>query len=102
MSYVYDAHIFHYAVEGGLVFMCMADGDFGRRLPFAFIDDVVRRWTETYAEPNPNPNPTPNPHPHQVPSAMRLARTLRAASRVRSSSSCTPTPRWAMRTATTT
>ena len=50
MSYVYDAHIFHYAVEGGLVFMCMADGDFGRRLPFAFIDDVVRRWTETYAD----------------------------------------------------
>ena len=46
---MYDAHTFHYAVEGGLVFMCMADGDFGRRLPFAFIDDIVRRWTETYA-----------------------------------------------------
>ena len=44
---MYDAHPFHYAVEGGLVFMCMADGDFGRRLPFAFIDDIVRRWTET-------------------------------------------------------
>eukprot|EP00320_Phaeocystis_rex_P003373 CAMPEP_0119068342 /NCGR_PEP_ID=MMETSP1178-20130426/10760_1 /TAXON_ID=33656 /ORGANISM="unid sp, Strain CCMP2000" /LENGTH=283 /DNA_ID=CAMNT_0007050043 /DNA_START=35 /DNA_END=883 /DNA_ORIENTATION=- len=50
MSYVYDAHTFHYAVEGGLVFMCMADGDFGRRLPFAFIDDVVRRWSETYGD----------------------------------------------------
>ena len=47
---MYDAHTFHYAVEGGLVFMCMADGDFGRRLPFAFIDDIVRRWTETYAD----------------------------------------------------
>ena len=46
---MYDAHTFHYAVEGGLVFMCMADGDFGRRLPFAFIDDIVRRWTETCA-----------------------------------------------------
>ena len=59
---MYDAHTFHYAVEGGLVFMCMADGDFGRRLPFAFIDDIVRRWTETY-NVTPNPNPNPNPYP---------------------------------------
>ena len=56
---MYDAHTFHYAVEGGLVFMCMADGDFGRRLPFAFIDDIVRRWTETYAVTlTCHPNPT--------------------------------------------
>jgi len=50
MSYVYDSHIFHYSVSGGLVFMCMADGDFGRRVPFAFLDDIVRRWQETYGQ----------------------------------------------------
>ena len=70
---MYDAHIFHYTVEGGLVFMCMADGDFGRRLPFAFIDDVVRRWTEMYAAtPTPNPNPDPNLHPHLHPKPKQV------------------------------
>ena len=50
MSYVYDSHIFHYAVSGGLVFLCMADSEFGRRVPFAFLDDVIRRWQETYGQ----------------------------------------------------
>lgn len=50
MSYVYDKHVFHYAVQDGLVFLCMADEDFGRRVPFAFIDDVKTRWFNTYGE----------------------------------------------------
>lgn len=50
MSYVYDAHVFHYVVSGGLVFLCMADGDFGRRVPFLFLDDIVRRWVEAYGQ----------------------------------------------------
>mmetsp|Transcript_16661 Transcript_16661/g.43168 ORF Transcript_16661/g.43168 Transcript_16661/m.43168 type:complete len:260 (+) Transcript_16661:1-780(+) len=50
MSYVYDRHVFHYAVQDGLVFLCMADEDFGRRVPFAFIDDVKTRWFNTYGD----------------------------------------------------
>jgi len=48
MSYVYDRHIFHYVVTEGLVFLCMADEDFGRRLPFTFLDDVIKRWMNAY------------------------------------------------------
>lgn len=50
MSYVYDSHIFHYIVSGGLVYLCMADEDFGRSTPFHFLDDVMRRWVDTYAD----------------------------------------------------
>lgn len=50
MSYVYDSHVFHYVVSGGLVYLCMADGDFGRRVPFLFLDDIVQRWVGAYGQ----------------------------------------------------
>jgi len=48
MSYVYDRHIFHILVEEGLTFLCMADEEFGRRIPFAFLDDIKNRFIATY------------------------------------------------------
>eukprot|EP00163_Fabomonas_tropica_P027286 TRINITY_DN5210_c0_g1_i5.p1 TRINITY_DN5210_c0_g1~~TRINITY_DN5210_c0_g1_i5.p1 ORF type:complete len:261 (+),score=73.83 TRINITY_DN5210_c0_g1_i5:488-1270(+) len=48
MSYVYDRHIFHYVVEDGIVYLCMADEEFGRRLPFAFLDDIKNRFKSSY------------------------------------------------------
>ena len=50
MSYVYDSHVFHYVVAHGITYMCMADADFGRGVPFAFLDDITRRWSTTYGE----------------------------------------------------
>jgi len=50
MSYVYDRHIFHYIVEDGLTYLCMADEEFGRRIPFAFLDDIKNRFRATYGD----------------------------------------------------
>lgn len=43
-SYEYDEHVFHVLVDGDLVFMCMCDHDFGRVLPFHFLNEVRKRW----------------------------------------------------------
>lgn len=50
MSYTYDAHVFHYIVEGGITFLCMADVELRRRLPFAFLADVKSRFETTYGD----------------------------------------------------
>jgi len=50
MSYVYDRHIFHYMVDSGITFLCMADEEFGRRLPFAYLEDLKNRFKASYGE----------------------------------------------------
>mmetsp|Transcript_19263 Transcript_19263/g.45040 ORF Transcript_19263/g.45040 Transcript_19263/m.45040 type:complete len:219 (-) Transcript_19263:216-872(-) len=50
MSYVYDRHIFHIMVFDGITFLCMADEEFGRRIPFMFLDDVKSRFNATYGD----------------------------------------------------
>jgi len=50
MSYVYDRYLFHYVAENGLVYMCMADEDFGRRVPFAFLEDIKNRFKSAYGD----------------------------------------------------
>ncbi|KAG2521686.1 hypothetical protein JM16_006111 [Phytophthora kernoviae] len=50
MSYVYDHHIFHYIVEGGVTYLCMADDDLKRRVPFLFLEDMKNRFQATYGE----------------------------------------------------
>lgn len=50
MSYVYDRHIFHYIVDDGITYLCMADEEFGRRIPFAFLDDIKSRFKATYGD----------------------------------------------------
>ena len=37
-TYVYDRYLFHYVREAGIVYLCMADEAFGRRIPFAFLE----------------------------------------------------------------
>lgn len=49
MSYVYDKHIFHYVVDNGITFLCMADEDVKRRITFAFLEDIKRLWRGKYA-----------------------------------------------------
>eukprot|EP00161_Ancyromonas_sigmoides_P025470 TRINITY_DN8531_c0_g3_i1.p2 TRINITY_DN8531_c0_g3~~TRINITY_DN8531_c0_g3_i1.p2 ORF type:complete len:258 (-),score=67.48 TRINITY_DN8531_c0_g3_i1:165-938(-) len=48
MSYAYDRHVFHYVVEDGIVYMCMADEAFARRVAFAFLDDARSAFRSAY------------------------------------------------------
>ncbi|KYQ90809.1 synaptobrevin domain-containing protein [Tieghemostelium lacteum] len=50
MSYVYEKYIFHYLVDETLTYLCMADEEFGRRLPFAFLEDVKNRFKSIYGD----------------------------------------------------
>ncbi|KAI8053730.1 synaptobrevin domain-containing protein [Syncephalis plumigaleata] len=49
LTYVYDRYLFHYISQNGLVYMCMADDAFGRRIPFAFLEDIKTRFTSLYS-----------------------------------------------------
>ena len=48
MSYLYDKHVFHYIVESGLTYLCMADESLKRRIPFAYLADVKERFKSTF------------------------------------------------------
>eukprot|EP01094_Clydonella_sp_ATCC50884_P012143 TRINITY_DN2205_c0_g1_i1.p2 TRINITY_DN2205_c0_g1~~TRINITY_DN2205_c0_g1_i1.p2 ORF type:complete len:234 (-),score=61.86 TRINITY_DN2205_c0_g1_i1:197-856(-) len=50
MSYVYDQHVFHYKMDDALIYLCMADQGFGRRLPFAYLDDIQTRWKSMFGD----------------------------------------------------
>eukprot|EP00043_Microstomoeca_roanoka_P000942 m.30084 g.30084 ORF g.30084 m.30084 type:complete len:246 (-) comp10576_c0_seq1:542-1279(-) len=41
-TYVYDRYLFHYTREDGVVYLCMADESFGRRVPFQFLAQIVK------------------------------------------------------------
>lgn len=49
-SYGYDRHMFHYIVDDGITYLCMADADFGMRIPFAFLEDIKNRFRATYGD----------------------------------------------------
>ena len=48
MSYVYDKHVFHYVVSSGITYMCMSEQSCRRRVAFAFLEDIKRRFTSAY------------------------------------------------------
>ncbi|KAK3818412.1 MAG: putative vesicle-associated membrane protein [Benniella sp.] len=50
LTYVYDRYLFHYICEDGLTYMCMADDSFGRRIPFAFLQDIKTKFLEQYGQ----------------------------------------------------
>ncbi|KAJ8606759.1 hypothetical protein CTAYLR_009571, partial [Chrysophaeum taylorii] len=50
MSYVYDRHVFHYVVENGITYLCMAAETTRRRVAFAFLEDAKIRFSSHYAE----------------------------------------------------
>lgn len=50
MSYVYDRHVFHYVVEDGMTYLCMADNKSRRRVAFAFLEDAKIRFTRQYSQ----------------------------------------------------
>ncbi|KAF9105594.1 hypothetical protein BGX29_011894 [Mortierella sp. GBA35] len=50
LTYVYDRYLFHYICHDGLTYMCMADDTFGRRIPFAFLQDIKTRFLTQYSQ----------------------------------------------------
>eukprot|EP00699_Malawimonas_sp_californiana_P001598 EC715849.1.p1 GENE.EC715849.1~~EC715849.1.p1 ORF type:complete len:201 (+),score=33.17 EC715849.1:50-652(+) len=50
VSYVYDRYVFHCCVDDGLIYICMTDQDFPRRIPFAFLDDIKSKFKAAYGD----------------------------------------------------
>ncbi|KAF3774097.1 Vesicle-associated membrane protein 713 [Nymphaea thermarum] len=48
VSYSQDRYIFHVKRTDGLTVLCMADDTAGRRIPFAFLEDIHSRFVKTY------------------------------------------------------
>ncbi|KAF5833666.1 R-SNARE protein, VAMP71-family [Dunaliella salina] len=48
VSYTQDRHMFHCLVRDGLTFLVMAEESFGRRIPFALLEDVKNRFLASY------------------------------------------------------
>ncbi|KAG8900562.1 hypothetical protein FRB99_005974 [Tulasnella sp. 403] len=49
LTYVWEQYLFHYVSEGGLTFLVMADDSVGRRMPFAFLGELQRRFTDQHS-----------------------------------------------------
>ncbi|XP_074576490.1 vesicle-associated membrane protein 711-like [Curcuma longa] len=47
-SYSQDRYIFHVKRTDGLTVLCVADDTAGRRIPFAFLEDIHGRFVKTY------------------------------------------------------
>eukprot|EP01134_Creolimax_fragrantissima_P006973 CFRG6973T1 len=47
MSYIYDRYLFHYIVQDGYTYLCMANEEFQRRIAFAFLVDIQSRFQTT-------------------------------------------------------
>ncbi|KAL0735324.1 hypothetical protein Bca4012_011534 [Brassica carinata] len=43
-----DRYIFHILRSDGLTFLCMANDDFGRRIPFSYLEDIHMRFMKNY------------------------------------------------------
>ncbi|KAM7492959.1 hypothetical protein LguiB_027568 [Lonicera macranthoides] len=48
VSYSQDRYIFHVKRTDGLTVLCMADDTAGRRIPFAFLEDMHQKFVRTY------------------------------------------------------
>ncbi|XVE71500.1 hypothetical protein DITRI_Ditri10aG0155800 [Diplodiscus trichospermus] len=47
-SFSHDRYIFHVKRTDGLTVLCMADDASGRRIPFAFLEDIHQKFVKTY------------------------------------------------------
>jgi len=50
MSYIYDNFVFHYQVTDGITYLCLADEQQKRRLPFLFLGDIKDKFTAQYGD----------------------------------------------------
>ncbi|XP_010535700.1 PREDICTED: vesicle-associated membrane protein 714 [Tarenaya hassleriana] len=45
-----DHYIFHILRSDGLIFLCMANDTFGRRIPFSYLEDIHMRFMKNYGK----------------------------------------------------
>ena len=50
MSYSQDKFVFHVLVRQGLSFVVVAGSELGRRIPFAFLEDIQSKFRKKYGE----------------------------------------------------
>jgi len=48
VSYAQERHMYHILVNDGIAFLCMAEEGFGRRIPYAFLEDIKNEFFATY------------------------------------------------------
>ncbi|KAL9708569.1 hypothetical protein Ac2012v2_008278 [Leucoagaricus gongylophorus] len=44
LTYIWEQYLFHYVSEGGYTYLVMADDSAGRRMPFAFLSELQRKF----------------------------------------------------------
>ncbi|EPQ32188.1 uncharacterized protein PFL1_00385 [Pseudozyma flocculosa PF-1] len=48
LSYAFEDWLFHYVSHDGLVYLAVADTETGRRMPFAFLSEVQKKFLATF------------------------------------------------------
>ncbi|KIR55754.1 vesicle-associated membrane protein 7 [Cryptococcus gattii Ru294] len=48
LTYVWQDRLIHYVSSNGVIYLVMADDSVGRRMPFAFLAELERRFTAQY------------------------------------------------------
>jgi len=54
MIYSHENYLFHIWVSGDVVFLCIAEDKFGKRIPYVFLDDIRKNWKNTYGDKGKN------------------------------------------------
>jgi len=62
LTYVWEQYLFHYVSEGGFTYLVMAEDAAGRRMPFAFLDDLQRRFESFSPSSSSSPSFAPSAH----------------------------------------
>ncbi|CAD7698204.1 unnamed protein product [Ostreobium quekettii] len=48
VSYTQERHMYHVLIVDGITYLCMSEEGFGRRIPYAFLEDVKNKFVTTY------------------------------------------------------
>ncbi|CAG0882805.1 unnamed protein product [Darwinula stevensoni] len=48
LTYSHGSYLFHYIMEGGIIYLCISDDDFERSRAFLFLNEVKKRFQMTY------------------------------------------------------
>lgn len=48
--FIFCSYVFHYMVERGIIYLCLADEKQKRRVPFLFLEDMRTKFQQSYGE----------------------------------------------------
>lgn len=57
LTYAWEEYLFHYVSEGGIIYLVIADAAAGRRIPFAFLADLQRKFLAAPSSSSPDMPP---------------------------------------------